>query len=406
MARVVDSVGDVAVRGRDGGLFGDGQVSLSWDWYTDPAIFALEQERIFRRSWQFAGLTSQIPKPGDFLTVRRGGEIAVVVVRDEGGRINAFANVCRHRGSLIIHEEQGHAMTLQCPYHAWTYGLDGCLKKAPRSERNADFDPAGIRLFELKTYTFGPLIFVSEDLETRPFEDLFGGWMDAIVRTGVDLDAVANLSVTQTVEIESNWKLICENNFECYHCPTNHPSVRPYLDVHADSVYEGHDYFFYYYPQPKKTSKPGRASETKREPKVRSTARATSLPRELSSFLWPNFIFIPLTAGQPGGAGGLLLGRLDPLDVRRSLFERYYCFPDDVPEQDRREFIDFIEVVQAEDAVLCANAQRGLNLGQSDKHLLMLPNTEPMIRHFARLVQNALAAAAEPNLTSPTLKGT
>src|SRR5438067_1626678 len=95
-------------------------------WYTDPAVFALERQRIFMRSWQHVGLTEDLACAGDFFTAR-AGQVPIVAVRDgEGAR--AFVNVCRHRGSQLIHEERGNRKSLQCAYHAWTYNLDGSLR--------------------------------------------------------------------------------------------------------------------------------------------------------------------------------------------------------------------------------------------------------------------------------------
>src|SRR5579885_824750 len=106
--------------------------TLPASWYTDPAIFALEQQRIFRRCWQYVGLTEQVARLGDFFTTRIG-EAPIVVVRDTEGQLRAFANVCRHRGSELVLDACGNRKTLQCHYHAWTYNLDGSLRAAPGS---------------------------------------------------------------------------------------------------------------------------------------------------------------------------------------------------------------------------------------------------------------------------------
>src|ERR1044072_5470743 len=99
--------------------------TLPWSWYTDPAVLQLERERIFRRSWQYVGDSGDIPEPASFFSTSGGG-VPVVVVRDHEDEVRAFLNVCRHRGSIVC-EGSGTRETLQCPYHAWTYGLDGRL---------------------------------------------------------------------------------------------------------------------------------------------------------------------------------------------------------------------------------------------------------------------------------------
>ena len=112
--------------------------TIPFDWYSDPAVLRLERERIFRRTWQYAGRTDQVAEPGAFFTCDLAG-VPIVVVRDEQGGLRAFLNVCRHRGSLVC-EGEGTRASLQCPYHAWTYGLDGSLRAAPRSERVPGFE--------------------------------------------------------------------------------------------------------------------------------------------------------------------------------------------------------------------------------------------------------------------------
>src|SRR5258708_12885677 len=107
-------------------------------WYVDANVFQAEKERIFHRTWQYVGHTAQVSSVGDFFTIHLG-DLPVVVVRDAGGAIRAFANVCRHRGSEVVLECAGNRKTLQCHYHGWTYNLDGTLRTAPRENEQPDF---------------------------------------------------------------------------------------------------------------------------------------------------------------------------------------------------------------------------------------------------------------------------
>src|SRR5690242_1450502 len=106
--------------------------TLPYSWYSDPEILRREQEHIFRSSWQYVGHSGQLPQPGSFFATA-AGTTPVVVTRDRDDELRAFVNVCRHRGFTVA-EGEGCRETLQCPYHAWTYGLDGRLRAAPRSE--------------------------------------------------------------------------------------------------------------------------------------------------------------------------------------------------------------------------------------------------------------------------------
>src|SRR6266849_8142632 len=121
--------------------------TLPASWYTDPALFAREKERIFRHSWQYVGLTEHVSKAGDFFTCTLGN-VPVVVARDENGALRAFINVCRHRGSEVVTQACGNRKTIQCHYHAWTYNLDGSLRSAPGMKDEPGFDKTQFPLFQ------------------------------------------------------------------------------------------------------------------------------------------------------------------------------------------------------------------------------------------------------------------
>ena len=135
--------------------------TLPAGWYADEAVWALERERIFGRTWQYAGRTEQVREPRSFF-VSQAGPVPVVVVRDREGTLRGFVNVCRHRGHPVVSGE-GCRETLQCPYHAWTYDLDGSLRRAPRAEREPGFDPTALSLRPVAVDTWGPFVFVNPD---------------------------------------------------------------------------------------------------------------------------------------------------------------------------------------------------------------------------------------------------
>ena len=204
------------------------------DWYTSDAQFALEDEQIFRRTWQYVGLVSAIPNVGDYFTYQVG-RVPVFVIRASGGAINAFANVCPHRAAELLSDECGTRSTIQCPYHAWTFDLDGALRKAPRADNNIDFDAAGVRLISLQAQTLGPLIFANMSADADPLEDTFEGWLAEIDRA---VDPSLKLHGTVRYEVDANWKVVTEGAFECYHCPTVHRNLATAMDVNEDLVFE------------------------------------------------------------------------------------------------------------------------------------------------------------------------
>jgi Rieske 2Fe-2S family protein len=216
--------------------------------YTDPGIFAAEQERIFEAQWTAAARAADLAAPGSFRTVSVGRE-SVVLLRGRDGALRAFLNVCRHRGARLCTAESGQVKrALQCPYHAWTYGLDGSLVAAPNLTRMADIDRteyglAPVRLREWLGYAW---VCLADDPPS--FEDTV---IDAVAqRLGGTADIGAwdlgSLAVGRrvTYDVAANWKLIVENFMECYHCATIHPELTEVLpefaDGYAAQYYVGH----------------------------------------------------------------------------------------------------------------------------------------------------------------------
>ena len=139
-----------------------------YSWYVDPAVLAAERERIFRRSWQYAGHTGELDGPGSLFPTQVGG-LPVVVVLDKDGELRGYLNICRHRGTVLVDEPQKRG-TIQCPYHAWTYGLDGSLRGAPRSKDEPGFDKDELGLAPVSVDTWGPFVFVNPDPDAGPLE--------------------------------------------------------------------------------------------------------------------------------------------------------------------------------------------------------------------------------------------
>src|SRR3954466_11940817 len=208
---------------------GTAQATLPWSWYSDPDVLRLEHERIFRRGWHYAGPAELAAGPGAYLTCR-AGDIPIVVVRGRDDELRAFLNVCRHRGSVIV-EGSGRRETLQCPYHAWTYDLDGSLRAAPRS-RELDVD--GICLLQLAVATWGRGVFVSPEPVTIPLEEALGPLPGHFAAGGIDVDAL-RVRRRSAYELARNRKIAVENYLECYHCPVAHPGFSAVVDVSPDA---------------------------------------------------------------------------------------------------------------------------------------------------------------------------
>ena len=138
--------------------------------------------------WQYAGRTDEVAEPGSFCATR-AGHVPVVLVRDEEDELRAFLNVCRHRGSIVC-EGSGKRSTLQCPYHAWTYGLDGRLITAPRSNREGGIETDELGLVPLRAETWGPFVFVSPDPDAGPLAEFLEDVPERVAAAGIDVDAL------------------------------------------------------------------------------------------------------------------------------------------------------------------------------------------------------------------------
>jgi phenylpropionate dioxygenase-like ring-hydroxylating dioxygenase large terminal subunit len=191
--------------------------SLEQRFYTDPEIYQLELDQIVMRNWVFAGHQTQIDAAGDFMVFNLANESAIIV-RGRDGEIRAFANVCRHRGSLVCLESAGNTRRFECPYHAWVYDTDGNLVGA--RDMPADFKKEEHNLHRVSLKLVHGLIFVSF-CDDPPS-------LDGAIRDLAEPMAMfdfANLTVaaSRTYPIAANWKLAVENYQECYHCAPAHP---------------------------------------------------------------------------------------------------------------------------------------------------------------------------------------
>jgi choline monooxygenase len=350
--------------------------TLPASWYTDPAYYAREQERIFRRSWQYVGLTEQVAKPGDFFTAR-AGDVPIVVARDQQGMLRGYVNVCRHRGSQLVNAEQGNRTTLQCAYHAWTYDLDGSLRAAPGMRDEPEFDKACYALVPVQVEAWGPFIFANPDREAPPLTSVLGDLPAMVNATGLRLDAI-HRKVRRTYDIAANWKVVVDNYLECYHCPVAHPGFSDLIDLKSYAVAE-YEYF---------STQAGPPTKSAREGKAGLYDISGEVEAGFYAFLWPNF-----TLNIYPGPGNVSLNLFLPVDTNRTLAVYDYCFSDAVPEKEIEEFTRFIDQVQEEDVVLCESVQRGLRSGFFDRGRLM--QSERMLAHFQKLVYRFLADEAQ-----------
>ncbi len=212
-------------------------MTLPQRYFISPDIFAEEQAAIFSKQWALVGHQNQIGRPGDYF-VQEVARESLIVVRDREATVRAFYNVCRHRGTRLCEEKTGRLSAIQCPYHAWTYGLDGGLIGAPHMDEADGFDKADYSLHAVKLAIWEGFIFVNLAKAPKPPKEVFAPLAGKFSHWNLP-----TLRSARRIEydVHANWKLIFENYSECYHCPGVHPALQkltPY-DLAENDLCEG-----------------------------------------------------------------------------------------------------------------------------------------------------------------------
>ena len=342
--------------------------ALAWWAYSDPELTARERERIFARAWQYVGHLGELGDGAGYLAARVG-DIPIVVTRDREGQLRAFLNVCRHRGSVLATGAAARE-TLQCPYHAWTYGLDGTLKAAPRSDREPGFDCEGISLRPASVGAWGPFLFANPDPKAGLLDDVLAGLPQLVADAGVDVDELRHHGRAESA-VEANWKLVAENFLECYHCAVAHPAFSALVDVSPDAYQLVPGEAFSSQFGPVRENGGGLASEGE-------------VARSQFHFLWPNF-GLNVFPGHPNLSCGPML----PVGPERTARFLDYFFAPEVDQAWMDELIAFDNQVGAEDKSLVEGVQRGVRSGVLPEGRL-LSESEQLVAHFQRLCTEAL----------------
>lgn len=205
--------------------------TLSQRYYTDSDVFRAEMDRFFFSRWVCVGRSEQVPKPGEFFVADVAGE-SIIVTRDAAGALRAFYNVCRHRGTRICMEQAGVFKDgrIRCPYHAWTYALDGALVIAPHMEPDfarAEYPLHSVAVTDWHGHVFVNLAKEPTPLDLSPLTEVFAAWNMTELRSRKRI----------TYDVRANWKLVVANYNECLHCPVLHPALNRLTDyMGADNV--------------------------------------------------------------------------------------------------------------------------------------------------------------------------
>jgi Rieske 2Fe-2S family protein len=203
--------------------------ALQREFQTDPGIYQLDLERIWRRGWLFAGHACEVKRPGDYFVFDVDTD-SIIVIRGDDGSINALHNTCRHRGMKVCPTAAGHVARLICPYHQWSYARDGALVACGGMDRDGDLDRADFGLHRAHVREVGGLVFVCLAETPAPFDGAEQELGPMLRPQGFER---ARVAATRRYEVRANWKLVWENNRECWHCDVNHPE---YIKANYDNA--------------------------------------------------------------------------------------------------------------------------------------------------------------------------
>src|SRR5581483_7193916 len=348
--------------------------SLPAQWYTDSSITAREMERVFRKRWNYIGPASELSHPGDYIA-GYVGDVPAVVIRNEAG-LAGFVNVCRHRRHEVM-KDRGNATMMQCGYHAWTYDLNGCLKRAPRSGSEQNFRLEDYPLLPLKVETLGPFVFANLDRDAAPLLSYFGPLLEIITNSGIELDSL-KLYSREEWHAEANWKTMLENYLECYHCAVAHPGFSSAIDVRPEEYHlTAYNWFASQVGHVRQSALDGKAG-------IKTYDAKGDVAQAQYHLLWPN-ITININPGFPNLSIDVWVP--DGPNKTKGFSEQY--FGPRVSEEFAKDLIAFNKQVGYEDDVLTNSVQRGLLGGIPDRGRF-LTNSEHLWIHFRKLVVEAL----------------
>ena len=349
--------------------------TLDSSFFISHEIYEKEKEAIFYRSWQYACHKSQLKTSGSYVSFEVGSE-SLFVIRGKDQKVRAFYNVCPHRAHRLV-AGCGNKQVVVCPYHAWSFFLEGGLCAARGTKDVEGFDPKSIRLNEVLVEEFLGFIFVNLDPKAASIKSLSGNLEDEIRSFVPELDKLV-FAHRIPYEINANWKIVVDNYLECYHCPPTHPDFVDLVDL---KTYRSKTYDYY-------------SSHIGNRRVCASTAYAVQSEDQTvfgGWWLWPNISFTVF----PGRSNITIMDMKGVnADHTRENFD--FFFLDETPNFEEQAAIDYIQQkLQPEDVALAESVHQGLHSRAYYAGPLVIDRecsemSEHSLLHFHNLVRQAL----------------
>ena len=309
-------------------------------WYVDKRIADLERQNVFGRTWQVVARSNQLREPGCFVTAELAGD-PLLVARGSDGQLRAFYNVCRHHAAAVVTQEQGSASIFRCPYHGWSYGLDGGLKGAPEFDGVCDFDRAHNGLVPVRCQEWEQFVFVSLDPDAAPLRDFLGGLAGRIAPLNI---SALHFFERRTYTLNCNWKVFVDNYLDGgYHVPHLHKALNSVLEYKQYTIETEGRYCL------------------QSSPMVTSQADAATSATRTGDRAWYFWLFPNFMINLYKGYMDTNLVFPDGVDRCKVIFDFYFDDVSDTAAERNRKSIAVGERVNDEDVAICEAVQRGLH---------------------------------------------
>jgi phenylpropionate dioxygenase-like ring-hydroxylating dioxygenase large terminal subunit len=355
-------------------------MSLRAEAYTDPVWAQADLTGIFARTWQWICHVEKLRKPGGYVSATVAG-MPIAVVRDRDGELRAFYNVCKHRAHELL-SGSGTTRNIVCPYHAWTYGLDGKLKAARRADQMETFDKTQICLDQVLVEEFGGMVYVNLDPAAASLGEQAGDLADEIARWAPD---VAELTHAKrlTYDVATNWKNVIDNFLECYHC---HIAHKEFVDLVDMDTYEVKTYGIW----------SSHFAEAGKHENTAYDVSGASVTEHAVWWLWPNTCLLRYP-----GRGNFMVFQVLPSGPDRTLETWDFYLETTELNHAEVESVRYIDqVLQVQDIGLVESVQRGMRTPAFDQGRIVYDPagsglSEHGVHHFHGLVLDAYRTLAQ-----------
>ncbi|MFC5823487.1 aromatic ring-hydroxylating oxygenase subunit alpha [Nonomuraea insulae] len=355
-------------------------MSLRSEAYTDSRWFEADAQAIFARTWQWICHVDKLRSPGSYVSATVAG-MPIAIVRDRDGALRAFYNVCKHRAHELL-MGSGTTRTIICPYHAWTYGLDGRLKAARRTDRMDTFDKSEICLDQVPVEEFGGFVYVNLDPDAVPLSRQAGDLAADIATWAPDIARLTHAK-RLTYDVATNWKNVIDNFLECYHCHIAHKEFVDLVDMDTYEV-KTHGIWSSHF------------AEAGKHENAAYDVSGASVTQHAVWWLWPNTCLLRYP-----GRGNFMVFQVVPAGPARTLETWDFYFETAELEDAEAQSVRYIdEVLQQQDIALVESVQRGLGTPAFDQGRIVFDPSgsglsEHGVHHFHGLVLDAYRSWVE-----------